>query len=275
MYQGSRKRTAGRAPLSIHPTAVVSDRARISPEATIGPFCVIRGSVTIGAGTVLDSHVRIGSELGEVVIGKHNLVQSGAALGGPPQDWSYNDGVTRLEIGDHNRIGENATVSLGSVKSRGVTRIGNHAMLMAYSHVGHDCVVCDHVVLTNLAQIAGHVLVEERAVIGGICGVSQFVRIGALSFVAVGAMVNKDILPYTIAEGHWAVPKVTNRVGLRRAGHGAAEIRAIDRAVRLLLDRSLKVDDALERIRGLGEPSPPIAHLIEFATASGRGLARP
>lgn len=261
--------------MSIHSTAIVSEQARISSKASIGPYCVITGAVTIGAGTRVEAHTRIGSEFGEVLIGEDNHIQGGAALGGPPQDWTYEDGKTRLEIGNHNRIGENVTIHLGTTKDQGVTRIGDHIFLMAYSHVAHDCRVDDHALFINLGQVGGHVVVEERAVVGGMVAVSQFVRLGALSFLALGATVNKDILPYTIAEGRWAVPKATNKVGLRRAGFSAAEIRAVDRAVRILLDRSLTVEQALEDVRALGEPSPAIAHLLEFAASSKRGLARP
>lgn len=261
--------------MSIHPTAIISDEAEISPRATIGPYCIITGAVRIGAGTVVEAHARIGSDHGEVSIGENNYIQGGAALGGPPQDWTFRESRTRLEIGDDNRIGENVTVNLGTRKQGGVTRIGNHTFLMAYSHVAHDCHVHDHAMLINMAQLAGHAIVEPHATVGGMVGVSQFVRIGRSSFLAVGAMVNKDILPFTIAEGHWAVPKATNKVGMRRAGYDAAEIRAVDRAVRILLDRSLTVAEAIERVRGQGEPSTAVAELLEFAATSKRGLARP
>ena len=261
--------------VSIHPTAIVSAQAEISPDATIGPYCVITGKVRIGARTVVEAQARIGSDFGEVLIGEDNLIQGGSALGGPPQDWSYKDSYTKLEIGDHNRIGENVTVHLGTAKDSGVTRIGSHTFLMAYSHVAHDCEVQDHATLINLAQLAGHAVVEQRAVIGGMAAVSQFVRIGRSSFLAVGAAVNKDILPFSIAAGHWAVPKAANKVGMRRSGYDAAEIRAVDRALRILLDRSIRVDDALDRIRALGDPPPAVNELIEFAAASKRGLARP
>ena len=260
--------------MGIHPTAVVSERARISAQATIGPYCVITGNVTIGAGTRVDSHARIGSDFGEVVIGEDNYIQSGAALGGPAQDRTYEGSKTRLEIGDHNRIGENVTIHLGTMKGKGVTRIASHTFIMAYSHVAHDCEIRDHAVLTNLAQFGGHVVCEEGVIVGGLCAITQFVRLGTLSFLAVGAIVNKDILPYTIAEGHWAVPKATNKVGLRRAGHSADRIREIDRAVRILRDRSLTVEAAVAEVRALGEPSPQVERLLEFATSSKRGLAR-
>jgi len=260
--------------LSIHPTAIISTDAEISADATIGPYCVITGKVRIGAGTVVEAHARIGSEFGQVTIGCENYIQGGAALGGPPQDWTYKDSYARLEIGDHNRIGENSTIHLGTAKQDGVTRIGSHTFLMAYSHVAHDCHVQDHALMINLAQLGGHAIVEPYAVVGGMTAVSQFVRLGRLSFLALGAMVNKDILPFTIAEGHWAVPKATNKVGMRRAGYDNATIRDVDRAVRVLLDRSLTVAEAIDRVRERGEPGPAVAQLLDFAATSKRGLAR-
>ncbi|NNC63307.1 MAG: acyl-ACP--UDP-N-acetylglucosamine O-acyltransferase [Gammaproteobacteria bacterium] len=260
--------------MSIHPTAIVADEAQISPDASIGPYCVVSGAVTIGAGTVIESHARIGSRFGEVVIGDNNYIQSGAAIGGPPQDRTYQESRTRLEIGNGNRIGENVTVHLGTAKGGGVTRIGSDTLLMAYSHVAHDCQVLDNASLINLAQLSGHVTVEEGAVVGGIVAVSQFVRLGALSFLALGAMVNKDILPYTIAEGHWAVPKATNKVGLRRAGYCAEDIREIDNAIRILLDRSKTIDAAVDEISAAGSRCAGVEHLLEFVASSRRGLAR-
>jgi len=261
--------------LSIHPTAIVAEDAQISLQATIGPYCVVSENVTIGAGTVVDSHARIGSRFGEVVIGEDNYIQGGAALGGPPQDWTYEESRTRLEIGDRNRIGENVTVHLGTAKGGGVTRVGNDTLLMAYAHVAHDCQVLDRAVMINLAQLSGHVVVEEGAVVGGIVAVSQFVRVGSMSFLALGAMVNKDILPFTIAEGHWAAPKATNKVGLQRAGFSAEDVREIDRAIRILLDRSKTIDAAISEIRTADTCCESVEHLLEFVTSSKRGIARP
>jgi UDP-N-acetylglucosamine acyltransferase len=261
--------------LNIHPTAIVSDGAEVSAQATVGPYSVIAGKVRIGAHTVIESHVRIGGDFGEVCIGPHNYIQSGATLGGPPQDWSYQGAQTKLEIGDHNRIGEGASVNLGSAKGGGVTRIGNDTFIMASSHVGHDCQIGNGVVLTNLVQLAGHVVVEDKCIVSGLAAATQFVRLGRLSFVAAGAIANKDILPYAMAEGHWAVPRATNKVGLKRAGFSAAEIREVDQALRLLLDRALPVSEALSRISAWASKSPAIEHLLEFVTASERGIARP
>jgi UDP-N-acetylglucosamine acyltransferase len=258
----------------IHPTALISEESTVSPEADIGPYCVIAGAVEIGAHTVIESHVRIGSRYGRVVIGQHNYIQSATVLGGPPQDHSFDEGYTELVIGDHNRIGEYVTMHLGTVKGGGVTRVGNGNLIMSYAHLGHDCQLADHIVMTNGAQLSGHTSVEERAVLSGMSATSQFVRLGAWSFLAGGAHANKDILPYTIAEGRWATVRATNRVGLKRGGFEPSERRNIDRAVRLLLDRSLTVARAAERIREECAPSPQIEHLLEFVSASERGIAR-
>jgi UDP-N-acetylglucosamine acyltransferase len=260
--------------LSIHPTAVITSDAVISPEAEIGPYCVITGPVRIGAQTVVEAHARIGSRFGEVAIGERNYIQSGVSLGGPPQDLGYASGYRgRLEIGDDNRIGEFATINLGTEKGGGVTRIGHRNMLMAYVHVGHDCELGDEIVLTNVCQLAGHVLVEDRVLVSGHTGVTQFVRLGRCSFLVGGSHANKDIPPYTIAEGYWATLRATNKIGLRRAGLDAAERDNVDRAVRLLLEGST-VERAVERIRDACAPSPHIAHLVEFLQSSKKGIAR-
>ena len=261
--------------MSIHPSAVIDERAIIADGVEIGPFCVITGEVTIGAHTVLDSHVRVGSPYGRVAIGEHNHILSGAALGGPPQDRGYRDGAyTSLVIGDHNRIGEFVTMHVGTEKGGGVTRVGSHNFIMAYSHIAHDCRLGNHIVMVNAANLAGHVLVEDHALLSGLLAVTQFVRLGAHCFVAAGSHVNKDIAPYTVADGHWAAPRSANRVGLKRAGVDAAERRAIDRAIRILLDRSLTIAQVVARIEEQCGSGPHVAHLREFLATSTRGVAR-
>lgn len=261
--------------MSIHSSACVAEGAEIAPDAEIGPFCVVAPRVQIGAGTVVESHARIGSRFGSVTIGAGNLIQNGAVLGGPPQDRSYDAGhAASLTIGDGNRIGEFVTVSLGTEKGGGRTRIGDRNFLMAYSHVGHDCHLGDDIVITNLCQLAGHVEIGDHAVLSGHSGVTQFVRLGEYAFLAGGSYANKDIPPYTVAEGHWAELKAVNRVALKRAGFGPAERRNIERGVRLLLDGSVPVEEALERIRVECEASPSIERLVSFLKASIRGIAR-
>jgi UDP-N-acetylglucosamine acyltransferase len=260
--------------LSIHATAIVSADADISASAEIGPFCVIEGDVSIGDETVIESHARIGSGYGSVRIGARNLIQCGAVLGGPAQDYSYTDSKTELVIGDDTRIGEYVSVSLGTSKGGGTTRIGNHCFIMAFVHLGHDCQIEDHVVITNATQLAGHITVEHHALLSGLVGITQFVRIGAYSFMAAGAFTNKDILPYTIAEGHWAKPRAVNRVGLRRAGFGRAQRKNIESAIRIALDKSLTMDEVAARIENECEQDEAIRHLLAFIAGSDRGVAR-
>jgi UDP-N-acetylglucosamine acyltransferase len=260
--------------LAIHETAIVAPGARIAESAEIGPFCIVAADVVIGARTVVESHARIGSRYGRVEIGADNLIQCGAALGGPPQDYSYKDAATRLEIGDGNRIGEYVSVSLGTAKGGGVTRIGNRCFVMAYVHLGHDCRLEDHVVITNGTQLAGHVIVEHHALLSGLAGATQFVRLGAYSFLVAGSFANKDIPPYTIAEGHWATPRAVNSVGLKRAGFDAAERKQIAAAVRILLDRSLTIEEVVARIEADCAKLPAIEHFVTFLRASERGVAR-
>lgn len=261
--------------MSIHETAIVSAAATIADSAEIGPFCVVEADVAIGPETVVESHARIGSGYGSVAIGAGNLIQAGAVLGGPPQDYGFrHQERTRLEIGDRNRIGEYVTISLGTSKGGGVTRVGNDNLIMAYAHLGHDCRLGDGIVITNGTQLAGHVTVESHALLSGLAGVTQFVRLGAYSFLVAGSFANKDIPPYTIAEGHWATPRAVNRVGLRRAGFDASTRREIETAVRLLLDRTLTIEQVLEAVERDCAPGPAIEHLSNFLRSSERGVAR-
>jgi UDP-N-acetylglucosamine acyltransferase len=153
--------------------------------------------------------------------------------------------------------------------------VGNNNFIMAFVHLGHDCQLADHIVITNGTQLAGHITVEHHALLSGLAGITQFVRIGAYSFLTAGAFANKDILPYTIAEGHWAVPKAVNRVGLRRAGFGPAERKNIERGIRIALDKSATIGEVEQRIRDECDPDAAIAHLLDFIAASDRGIARP
>jgi UDP-N-acetylglucosamine acyltransferase len=258
----------------VHPTAIVSAQAQIAAGAEIGPYCVIDGRVEIGENTVVESHTRIGSRFGSVRIGRGNLIQSGAVVGGPPQDYSYRSALTSLEIGDNNRIGEYVSINLGTEKGGGVTRIGNDNLIMAYAHLGHDCQLADNVVITNATQLAGHVVAEQHVLLSGLVGVTQFVRLGAYSFLVAGAFANKDIPPYTIAEGPWATPRAVNRIGLKRAGFDDATRRQVEVAVRILLDRSLTIADVISRIQEECVPGPAIEHFKTFLSTSERGVAR-
>jgi UDP-N-acetylglucosamine acyltransferase len=260
--------------MSIHPSAIISPVATIDSSAEIGPFCIIEGEVSIGAQTIVDSHARIGHRFGKVEIGAANYIQNGAVLGGPPQDVSYKGGDTSLVIGDRNRIGEYVSISQGTEKGGGRTLVGNDVMLMAFVHLGHDCQVGDHVIITNGTQLAGHCRVDDHALLSGLAGVTQHIRLGSYSFLTAGAFANKDIPPFTIAEGHWARPRAVNRVALSRAGFSAATRRNVQTATRILLDSSLTIEDVCQRIRSDCDVDEHIEYILEFLETSRAGVAR-
>lgn len=260
--------------MSIHSSAIISDDATIAADAQIGPFCIIEGNVRIGPRTIVESHARIGHRFGRVEIGADNYIQNGAVLGGPPQDVSYQGGDTSLIIGDRNRIGEYVSISQGTEKGGGATRIADDVMLMAFVHLGHDCAVGRHVIITNGTQLAGHCRVDDHALLSGLAGVTQFIRLGRYSFLTAGAFANKDIAPFTIAEGHWARPRAINRVALKRAGFSDTARRNINAAMRTVLDSSLKIDTVCQRIREQCEVDEHIEYILEFLETSRAGVAR-
>jgi UDP-N-acetylglucosamine acyltransferase len=261
---------------SIHPSSVISNEVELGANVEIGPFCHIKGKVRIGDNTVIESHVSIGNQWGIVEIGKNNRIASGAAIGGPPQDLSYKGEPTKLIIGDDNVIREFVTLNCGTAKGEGVTRIGSHCMIMAYSHVAHDCRIGDYVVIANSNQLAGHVVLEDHVKTGGMCGVNQFTRIGRYSFIAGDSAVNKDVLPYTIAQGKFAVMRAPNSIGLERAGFPKEDIEAVKRAVRIITKGGGTVDEALARIAAECGSSATIQYLVDFvksSVAGPRGIA--
>lgn len=259
---------------NIHPTAIVSKDAEIAEGVEIGPFCVIKGKVKIGKGSRLDSHVVVGSEKGIVEMGENNLISSGAVVGGPPQDLKYNGEPTQLILGDNNVIREFATLNIGTPTGGGVTRVGNNVLLMAYVHVAHDCQLGDGVIVANSSNFAGHVIVEDHVRIGGVCNFSQFCRLGRFSFIAGDSTVNKDIIPFAMAEGKWAVARATNKIGLERNGFSKDQVNSIHKAIRLLTKGNRTTDEAIQAIEAECEPSEHINHLLQFIKTTERGIAK-
>lgn len=257
----------------VHPTAVISPKAKIGRGVTIGPFCVLEGDVTIDDGCYLASHVVIGNRHGVVKIGRDNVFEAGAAIGGPPQDLSYKGEPTQLIIGDRNTFREFVTVNCATAKQSGITRIGNDCLIMAYSHVAHDCVLGDHVVIANSNQLAGHVTLEDHVKTGGMCGFNQFCRVGKYSFVAGDSAVNKDILPFTISQGKYAVMRACNSIGLDRAGFAKDDIEAINRAIRIVTKGGGTVEESLARIQAECAPTESIQYFVNSIKTSSRGLA--
>lgn len=256
----------------IHPSAAVAPGAELDPDVEIGPGAVIGPRVRIGARTTIGAHTVID---GWTEIGSDNQISPHVVLGTPPQDLKYRDEPTRLVIGDRNRIREFVTIHRGTPQGRGVTRIGSDVFLMAYSHLAHDNVVEDHVVVANGAQVGGHVELGAHAILGGCSAVHQFVRIGAHAFVGGGSVVVMDVAPFCRASGNRARLFGLNGIGLRRRGFTAADLRAVGAAYRLLFGSNLLLSEAAARIeQELLPKCPKLEALLVFVRSSQRGLTR-
>lgn len=255
----------------IHATAIVHPGARIAPGVEIGPFAVIGEHVSLGEGTTVGPHAVIE---GWTQIGRDNRIFQFASVGAGPQDLKYKGEETWLVIGDRNRIREFATLHRGTVDGGGRTVVGSDNLLMAYSHVAHDCKVHNRIVMANAATLAGHVEVEDNAILGGLVAVHQFCRVGCHTMISGGAMISQDIPPYTIAQGDRAKTLGVNLVGLKRRGFSAETIRGIKNAYRLLFRAGLRQEEALERIEREHGAIPEVMHFLGFVRQSRRGVAR-
>jgi UDP-N-acetylglucosamine acyltransferase len=255
----------------IDPRAVVSPQAQVAADVQIGPFSVIGAGVVIGAGTWIGPHVVIN---GPTTIGKDNKIFQFASLGDEPQDKKYKGEPTRLEIGDRNVIRESATVNRGTAQGEGVTRIGDDNLLMAYSHVAHDCRLGNQIVLSNVATLGGHVEIGDFAILGGLSAVHQFTKVGAYCFIANNAAVTRDVPPYVMAVGQPAEPHSVNAVGLKRRGFTEEQILNVRRAYRLLYRSGLKLKAALEQLDAAAASQAEIRPFVEFIKRSSRSIVR-
>lgn len=257
----------------VHPTSVLSPDVELGPDVEIGPYCLIQGKVKIGRGTFVEGHTTVGSRHGIIEIGENNHISPGAVIGGPPQDISYKGEPTHLIIGSNNVFREFSTVNLATSKGDGKTVVGNNCYFMAYTHVGHDCKIGNNVIMANNSHLGGHCEIEDNVVIGGVCAFNQFTKVGKNAFVAANSVVNKDILPYSRAQGSWALVRATNKVGLLRKGVPKDEVQNIHKALRILIMGKGTVDEALARIHSECTPSQHIEYLVHFTKSSKRGIA--
>jgi UDP-N-acetylglucosamine acyltransferase len=258
--------------MSIHPTAIIDPKAQIHASCKIGPYCVVGPEVELGDGCHLVSHVAIE---GPTTIGIDNGFFPFSAIGMAPQDLSYGGEPTRLEIGDHNEIREFVTINRGTVKGGGLTRIGNHTLIMAYTHVAHDCLIGDHVLLANAATLGGHITIGDWAQIGALCPIHHFVRIGAYAFVGGGTTVTKDVLPFskTVAARDTHAYGL-NAVGLERRGFSRERMRKIHHAYKVLLASGLNTTQALEKLKSEPDRGEDVDLLIKFIEESQRGVIK-
>jgi UDP-N-acetylglucosamine acyltransferase len=258
--------------MTVHPTAIIDPAAKIHSSCDIGPYCVIGPGVELGAECKLVSHVAIE---GPSKIGNDNQFFPFSSIGMAPQDLSYAGEPTRLELGDHNVIREFVTISRGTAKGGGVTRVGSHALIMAYSHIAHDCVIGDHVILANAATLGGHVTVEDWATVGALCPVHHFVRIGAYSFVGGGTTITRDVLPFSkTAAARDTRAYGLNAIGLERRGFSQERIRRIHHAYKVLLASKLNTSQALEKLRSEPDRGEDVDMLIDFIEHSERGVIK-
>jgi UDP-N-acetylglucosamine acyltransferase len=255
----------------IHATAIVDPLAELDDDVAVGPYSIVGPACTIGAGTVVGPHAVIAAR---TRLGRRNRVFQFASIGEIAQDRKYGGEPTTTTIGDDNVFREYVTVHAGTALDRGDTAIGDDNLFLAYTHVAHDCVVGSHTVFSNNAQIAGHVRVDDWAVMGAFGGVHQFCRIGAHAMVAAGSIVLQDVPPYTIVQGYPAQPKGTNVEGLKRRGFSAEDLLAIRRAYKALYREGLALDEAKAAIAAAAQRSPVLAPLAAFLAVPGRGIVR-
>ncbi len=256
--------------MSIHPSAVVAAGAVVPASCTVGPFCTIGPEVVVGEECVLISHVVLD---GRTRIGARNVIHPFASIGVPPQDLKYKGEPTEVEIGDDNTIRESVTISRGTAKGGGVTRIGSNCLLMTCVHIGHDSQVGSHCILANAATLAGHVVIEDYASVGAFCPVHQFCTVGQYAFIGGGTIVTQDVLPFSLTSARRENKAFgINKVGLARRGFTPERLNALQKAFRLLLAAKLNTSQAVEKIRELeGEDAAILAAFIE---RSQRGVIK-
>ncbi len=263
-------RLSERLNMQIHSSAIVSPKAKIEPSVVVGPYSIIGDNVNIGADTIIGSHCVIE---GNTTIGSGCQVFTGAVIGSKPQDLKFKGEDVFLEIGSNNIIREYCTLNPGTGQG-GKTVVGDNNLLMAYSHVAHDCRVGSNCVLANNSTLAGHVTIEDRAVIGGLVAIHQFVRVGMLSIIGGCSKVVQDIPPFSTCDGHPARVYGLNLIGLRRKGVSRESIKQIDQAFKLIFNSGLSVKHAIEKVEKELTITEEISYLVNFIKSSERGLAR-
>lgn len=257
--------------MKIHPTAVVAPDVELAEGVEIGPYAVVGPDVHIGENTVIGSHVVIE---GHTDIGARCRVFQFASIGVQPQDLKFRGEPTRVVIGNDNTIREFVTIHRATVSDIGVTIMGDHNLIMAYSHIAHNCKLGNHVIMVNAANLAGHIHVEDYAIIGGLTGVHQFTRIGAHCIIGGASAISKDVAPYLLVSGNRAKPHGLNLIGLKRRGFKEGAIRALKDAYRLIFRSSLLLRTAIERVRNEVDDCPEVRHFVEFIEQSKRGICR-
>ncbi|WP_288355927.1 acyl-ACP--UDP-N-acetylglucosamine O-acyltransferase [uncultured Cycloclasticus sp.] len=255
----------------IHQTAIIDPTASIDENVKIGPYTVIGANVSIGTGTVISSHVTIN---GTTTIGKNNRIYQFSSIGEDPQDKKYAGEESFLEIGDNNEIREFTTIHRGTTQDKNITKIGSNNLFMAYTHVAHDCVIADDVILANAASLGGHVHIGNNAILGGFSIVHQFCHLGDHCFSAMGSAITKDVPPFVMVGGRPTKPHGINTVGLDRRGFSADTILQVKRAYKLLYKSGLKLADAKAELVNVVKDHPELTIMLDFLENSSRSILR-
>lgn len=255
----------------IHPTAVVDKNADLADGVVVGAYSVIGPEVTIGPKTDIDHHASI---TGRTTIGSGNRIFPFASIGTIPQDLKYAGEKTALVIGDNNIIREFVTLNLGTAGGGGTTRIGDGNLLMAYVHVAHDCRLGNSIIMANCATLAGHIEVEDHAIIGGLTAVHQFVRIGKYAMIGGASAVTMDIPPFMTASGNRAQLFGLNLVGLKRHGFSKEAIALLKKSYRIIFRSGLTIQESLDKVEKEVTITPEVEYLVDFIRSSKRGTTR-
>jgi UDP-N-acetylglucosamine acyltransferase len=255
---------------TIHPTAIVDKKAELGKNVQVGPWALVGSGVKIGEGTVLCARSTVD---GPTVVGKNCHIGIGAVVGSQPQDLKYQGEQTGVRLGDNVTIREYVTINRAT-GDEATTVIGNNCLLMAYSHVAHNCELDSNVIMANAATLAGHIRIGEGAIIGGLVAIHQFVQVGCFAIVGGKAAVRKDIVPFVKASDNPCRPYGLNIIGLKRKGYSPEKIRQLRHAYRIIFRMGLTQEQALERLRTEYPENSEIAYMVEFIERSERGLAR-
>ena len=257
--------------MKIHPTAIIAPDAKLEKGVEVGPYTVIGSDVVIGKNTVIGPHTVIEDY---THIGEHCHIFQFCSIGAPPQDLKFKGEKTRVVIGNFNTIREFVTIHRSTTADIGVTVMGDHNLLMAYVHVAHNCRLGNHIVMANAATLAGHVLVEDYAIISGLTGVHQFCRVGAHCMIGGCSAAVKDVPPYTIAQGNHAKLYGLNLIGLRRRGFPDKTIKAISEAYRIIFRSKLRLKEAIKKAESKAHDVPEAQHFVKFIKEAERGICR-
>jgi len=257
--------------MNIHSTAIISPDAQLEEGVEIGPYVVIGSDVKIGKNTVIGPHTVIDDY---VHIGEGNRIFQFCSIGAPPQDLKFGGEKTRVIIGNFNTIREFVTIHRATAADIGVTILGDHNLIMAYCHVAHNCKLGNNIVMVNYAGLAGHIHIEDYAIIGGLTGIHQFCRIGAHCIIGGASAVVKDVPPYAMAQGNHAKLFGLNLIGLKRRNFSEKTIQAIKDAYRIIFRSDLLLEAALKKAQDEVEDIPEVNHFIKFIKESTRGVCR-